>query len=271
MQQNRKNINTLVSIVTVVYNGESFLEETIKNVLSQTYPNIEYIIIDGGSTDRTIDIIKKYDREIFYWVSEKDTGMYNALNKGFCVASGKILTYLNSDDLYADNDVIENVVRFFKKTQADLVFGNTAYIDQYQNYLYSYKAVKLPKKAIKYLQRVPFAQPSAFWTKELFQHIGGFDENLKLAADKKFFLQALLHPKFKYKKIDKTISKFRLHKDRLSATMQDLMKQERLYIDRELNFKKLFLPKLLVEGYIKTINFQNIIQKKRQEWTKKIR
>ena len=264
-------MNNLVSVVTVVYNGEYFLEETIKSVLSQTYPYIEYIIIDGGSTDKSINIIKKYEKNISYWISEKDKGMYNALNKGFSITSGKIMTYLNSDDLFANNDVIENVVRFFKKTQADLVFGNTAYIDQYQNYLYSYKAVELPKKAIKFLQRVPFAQSSAFWTKELFQHIGEFDENLKLAADKKFFLQALLHPRFKYKKIDQTISKFRLHKDSLAATMQNLMKKERLYIDRELNFKKSFFPKLILEGYIKAINFRNIIQKKRQKWTKKIR
>ena len=94
----------LISIITVVYNGEKYLEETILSVINQTYDNVEYIIIDGGSTDGTIDIIKKYNDNIDYWVSEKDRNMYDGINKGLKIASGDIVASLNSDDFYADND-----------------------------------------------------------------------------------------------------------------------------------------------------------------------
>ena len=93
----------LISIITVVYNGEKYLEETIQSVINQTYDNVEYIIIDGGSTDGTVDIIKKYEDQIDYWVSEKDTGMYNALNKGFSCAQGDYLGWLNADDTLFPN------------------------------------------------------------------------------------------------------------------------------------------------------------------------
>jgi len=88
----------LITIITVVYNGEKYLEETIKSVINQTYPNVEYIIIDGGSTDGTLDIIKKYEDYIDYWVSEKDKGIYDAMNKGILVSNGKYLLFLNADD-----------------------------------------------------------------------------------------------------------------------------------------------------------------------------
>ena len=90
----------LISIITVVFNGERYLEETMKSVLDQTYPNVEYIIIDGASTDSTLSIIKKYEASVDYWVSEKDTGIYDALNKGFSLASGSIFAWLNADDIY---------------------------------------------------------------------------------------------------------------------------------------------------------------------------
>ena len=96
----------LVSIVTVVYNGENFLEETIKSVINQTYENIEYIIIDGGSTDGTVDIIKKYEDKINYWVSEKDAGIYDAMNKGIEAFKGDYINFLNAGDSYVNNEVL---------------------------------------------------------------------------------------------------------------------------------------------------------------------
>ena len=88
----------LISIITVVYNGDKYLEETVQSVLSQTYDNVEYIIIDGASTDGTIDIIRKYEDQIDYWVSERDKGMYDAMNKGIDAASGELINFMNAGD-----------------------------------------------------------------------------------------------------------------------------------------------------------------------------
>ena len=98
-----------VSIITVVYNGIEFLEETIKSVISQTYPNIEYIIVDGGSTDGTLDIIKKYEAHITKWISEPDKGIYDAMNKGIDLATGDWQNFLNAGDSFVSNDVLEKI------------------------------------------------------------------------------------------------------------------------------------------------------------------
>ncbi|MEA1893278.1 MAG: glycosyltransferase [Campylobacterota bacterium] len=106
----------LISIVTVVFNGEKHLEQTIQSVVNQTYKNIEYIIIDGGSTDGTVDIIKKYEDKISYWVSEKDSGIYDAMNKGIDVANGEWINFMNAGDIFFDNNVLESV--FHKESLA---------------------------------------------------------------------------------------------------------------------------------------------------------
>lgn len=113
----------LVSIITVVYNGEKYLEETIKSVINQTYDNVEYIIIDGGSTDGTIDIIKKYEDKIDYWVSEKDKGIYDAMNKGIDIASGDWINFMNAGDNFYDIDVLTNIFELDIK-ELDLICGS---------------------------------------------------------------------------------------------------------------------------------------------------
>ena len=113
-----------VSIITVVYNGERYIEQTIQNVLNQSYNNIEYIIIDGGSIDGTIDIIRKYDDKISYWISEKDRGVYDAMNKGIQVARGELIGIINSDDYY-ELDAVSNVVEaYLNNDKPDILFGD---------------------------------------------------------------------------------------------------------------------------------------------------
>ena len=119
-----------VSIITAVFNGAATLEWCIKSVLCQGYKNVEHIITDGGSTGGTLDVIKEYKEEISYWVSEQDNGIYDAMNKGIKVATGDIVGILNSDDMYADEFVIENVVKCFSENEIDTCYGDLVYVDQ---------------------------------------------------------------------------------------------------------------------------------------------
>jgi glycosyltransferase involved in cell wall biosynthesis len=117
-----------ISIITVVYNGEKFLEETIKSVVAQEYNNYEYIIVDGKSTDGTLDIIKKYENNISKWISEPDNGLYHAMNKSLGLASGEYLLFLNAGDKLDNPNVLSNI--FEKKPEADIIYSDTMVIDQ---------------------------------------------------------------------------------------------------------------------------------------------
>lgn len=120
----------LISIVTVVFNGEKHLEQTIESVINQTYDNVEYIIIDGGSCDDTLDIIKKHEDQIDYWVSEKDNGIYDAMNKGIKVAMGEFIAFINADDWYEKN-AIEYVIKIYnQKKNIDFFYGNLNFIKE---------------------------------------------------------------------------------------------------------------------------------------------
>jgi len=121
-----KETDTLISVVTVSYNAVSTIEQTILSVINQTYPNVEYIIIDGGSTDGTVDIIKKYADKIAYWVSEPDKGIYDAMNKGVVVATGEWINFMNAGDIFTDSDVIDKL--FHQNiiiNRVGIVFGDT--------------------------------------------------------------------------------------------------------------------------------------------------
>lgn len=122
----RESGKPLVSIITVVFNDGRNIEEVIKNVINQSYPNIEYIIIDGGSTDNTLDIIKKYDDKIDYWVSKKDNGIYDAMNKGVGAATGEWVNFMNAGDSFYHMTTIEDLMDTVPTT-ADLVYGDTYY------------------------------------------------------------------------------------------------------------------------------------------------
>lgn len=126
MTQNK--IEPVISIITVVYNGGSTLEKTILSVIEQTYPNIEYVIIDGGSTDNSVNLIKKHENKIAVWLSEPDLGIYHAMNKGIDLANGQYLYFLGSDDIMMDSNIIYNVVTNIKKfNECDLIYGRIIY------------------------------------------------------------------------------------------------------------------------------------------------
>lgn len=135
----------LITIITVVFNGEKYLEQTIQSVINQSYDNVEYIIIDGGSTDGTLDIIKKYEDKIDYWVSEKDKGIYDAMNKGIDVASGEWINFMNAGDSFANDTVLEKV--FYETIKNyDLVYGAISLRSEDGNFITSV----YPKKFTRY-------------------------------------------------------------------------------------------------------------------------
>lgn len=133
-----------ISIITVVFNGEKYLEETIQSVISQTYDNIEYIIIDGGSTDGTVGIIKKYEDKIDYWISEEDAGIYDAMNKGIKVFTGDYINFLNAGDSFVNHNVLTNI--FIDHEHHDLIYGAIALKDASNNFLTNV----YPKKFTKF-------------------------------------------------------------------------------------------------------------------------
>ena len=180
-----------VSIITVAYNSAKTIEETIQSVTSQTYQNIEYIIIDGASTDRTIHIINQYSDQISKLVSEKDEGIYDAINKGLKLATGEIIGILNSDDTYAHSRVIENVVRRFEEEGVDSVYGDLKYVsrvDRNKTIRY-WKSGVYNRKKFVYGWMPP--HPTFFVKREIYEQFGIFDTNLKSAADYELMLRFL--------------------------------------------------------------------------------
>lgn len=164
----------LISIITVVYNGQKYLEETILSVLNQTYDNVEYIIIDGGSTDGTLDIIKKYEDKIDYWVSEKDKGIYDAMNKGIALASGQWINFMNAGDEFFDMGVLTEISRHL---HADLVYGNHAVYDDDKN-----SNTVIDVSSYKDTRNIPFCHQSLFALSKLLKE-NPFDMSYKIAAD----------------------------------------------------------------------------------------
>jgi len=178
----------LISIITVVFNGDKYIEQTIKSVINQTYENVEYIIVDGVSTDATLEIIKKYDEKIDYWVSEPDDGMYDAMNKGISISRGSIIGILNSDDWYNFDTVTRAVEVFNLNKDVGLVHGILSLHDSNGKFK---KHVAHSDFFLKRLLSTPFKHPTCFFKTSVYEQIGVFDINLKLAADYDLMLRTV--------------------------------------------------------------------------------
>jgi glycosyltransferase involved in cell wall biosynthesis len=180
------NAIPLVSIVTPSYNQGRFLKRTIESVLAQTYPNIEYLVIDGGSIDESIEILRSYENR-FHWISEPDHGQTDAINKGMARAKGEILTYLNSDDILFPH-AIERVVQYFRQhPSCDMVYGDADYIDEEDSVLGSYRTADYSFNRL--LEDCMVCQPAAFWRRRIAEKVGPFDERLNFAMDYDYWLR----------------------------------------------------------------------------------
>lgn len=188
----------LITVITVSYNAVSTIEETILSVINQTYPNIEYIIIDGGSTDGTLDIIKKYENKISYWVSEPDRGIYDAMNKGIDKATGEWINFMNCGDSFYSNNVIKDV--FYKASpSSDIIYGDTNIILKIGNYI---KKASITTKE----NYMPFGHQASFSRTSLMKLLG-FDINFKICADSNFFYKASIQ-NYKFEYVDIIIANY---------------------------------------------------------------
>lgn len=204
---------TLVSIITVVYNGAKTLEQTIQSVINQTYKNIEYIIIDGESTDGTLDIIKKYEKHISILRSEPDKGLYDAMNKGIQLANGELIGMINSDDWY-ELDAVEIMTNQYLANPDKKIFHADRYnvLTNGEKEIYRHNPSVLKFK----FHGMTYNHPSMFVTKEEYcEHL--YNINLKGLSDYQFVLEAYLNDKTKFHYVPKTIVNYRL--DGLSAEM----------------------------------------------------
>lgn len=186
-----------ISVITVCKNSEAHIERAIKSVISQTYKDIEYIIIDGDSQDKTKDIIEKYADYITCFVSEPDSGIYNAMNKGIKIATGSYIQFLNSDDYFYDDNVVRDVVEFIKHNpDSDIVYGD-AHIRSNPKISKNSFIVKSPlpeeiPDALIY--GVLFLQGSIFFKSSIFLKLGYFDEKYKISSDYEYYSRFLNYP-----------------------------------------------------------------------------
>lgn len=200
-----------VSIITVTYNSENTLGCTIQSILSQTYPDIEYIIVDGASTDNTVRIVNSYDNRISKFISEHDNGIYDAMNKGIALASGDIIGILNSDDFYAYSDAIRDVVAAFEvDTELGIVYGDLLYVDvqDVNKTVRTWRSGEYRAGLFESGWHPP--HPSFFVRKSVYDNYGVFNAIFKIAADYELMLRFMHKHSVKTAYIPKVFVKMRI-------------------------------------------------------------
>jgi glycosyltransferase involved in cell wall biosynthesis len=211
-----------ISIVTPSYNQGRFIDETIRSVLDQRYPNLEYIVIDGGSSDESVQIIKKYEPRLAYWVSEKDRGQTHAINKGLARATGEIFAYLNSDDLLVPGALVAVAEAFSRHPAADVIYGKCVYIEEdgaeigtrqarfngFADYLPIWQRIARTEH---------LTQPEVFCRMSALRRLGDFREDLRFVMDFEMWIR-MMRAGFVFQPIQVPLAKFRLYREQKSST-----------------------------------------------------
>ena len=198
-----------ISIITVTFNAEHFLENCINSVLQQNYPHIEYIVVDGLSTDGTKDILKGYSDRISRVISEKDKGMYDALNKGIAMATGDVVGLLNADDFFASNDVVSKIAEAFTANKADILYGDLWYVDQQDTEKPLRKWRSKPYKHGMFQWGWMPAHPTFYVRRELFEKYGNYRLDLGSACDYELMIRFMHKYKLKSVYLSKLMVKMR--------------------------------------------------------------
>jgi glycosyltransferase involved in cell wall biosynthesis len=254
----KKRLFPRISIVTPTYNQGEYIEETIKSIIEQNYPNLEYVIIDGGSTDGTVDIIKKYEKHLKYWVSEPDEGQAHAINKGLKHCTGEIFNWVNSDD-YLASGALRVIVDAFRNPKVDVVAGGATY---FQGEVFE-KPIPLAKLTAKGLMRwnqgVQFVQPALWMRRSHFVDCGGVDKQFHYAFDWDLVIRYLhKFPKVLY--VPDVLVYFRLHDE--SKTVSSL---EKFHVEEEQILEKIAsLPEF------KKLKKSALGRRVREEWFKEL-
>jgi len=199
-----ENHNYLVTIVTIVLNGKSHIEQTIRSVLNQNYAPIEYIIIDGGSTDGTLSLIEAFTDKIDYFISEPDSGIYDAINKGISLANGSLIGIIHCGDYYETNAVSEAVAGFIK-SGADIIYGDISYIEEHHGL-----TINLIKKSDHHNLKTNMSifHPATFVHRTCYFQYGLYDLSFRIASDYDYFLKLFLRG-VKFYRVDKVLANFR--------------------------------------------------------------
>lgn len=212
----------MISIITVNRNNAHGLQMTMQSVLSQTYLDIEYIVVDGASTDNSVEVIDSFsDDTRLRWISEEDNGIYHAMNKGIRMANGKYLIFMNSGDEFYSNDVLKDVIVDINNTSADIYYGDV-------NLCYKNKCVvkTYPDKISKrFLYENSLCHQTMFLKKDLFTKIGLYNEKFRIMADWEWTIKAILKEKQTYRHLSAIISNYKM--DGISYTNEQLFRDER--------------------------------------------
>jgi glycosyltransferase involved in cell wall biosynthesis len=208
----------LISIVTPSYNQVQYIEKTIQSVLSQDYPHIEYLIVDGGSTDGTVNIIQKYEDKLAYWISEKDGGQTDAINKGFAQARGDIFAWINSDDTYEPGAVTVAAKYLQEHPEVGMVYGDCNYINEFSQVIGKFKAAQTNYRLLRRgLTRIP--QQTMFFRADLWKQVGPLDPSFYFAMDYDLWTRLAERTEIKY--TPQTWANFRLHTSGKSILADD--------------------------------------------------
>lgn len=192
-----------VSVITVCYNSAASISRSISSVLAQSHTDLELIIIDGGSTDRTLEVVKEYNDARITVVSESDTGIYDAMNKGLSIASGDIICFLNSDDYFFDNKVLRSVVEKFNNDGCDIVLGDVVYFDprRPQKIVRRYPARRFDLYNLKFGWMPP--HPGFFARRKIYENFGFFDDTYRIAGDFEFIARVFSDAKIDFAYLDR--------------------------------------------------------------------
>jgi glycosyltransferase involved in cell wall biosynthesis len=237
----------LASIVTPTFNRGDFIEKNILSIKNQDYPLIEHIVIDGLSTDGTVDILKKYEGTYnLRWISEKDKGCADAMNKGFAMATGDIVCWLDSDDIYLPGTIRQVVNMFEVKPQIDALFGNILVADEGGDIISYDKKAHVNVDALLY-NGMTMSPQATFWRKELHQKVGGLDDSYLRCSDHDFFIRLCLAGA-KFHHINRYLSVYGVHSKQLTRDVGILKKEQleiaRKYWDKNLTPQSLWIKRM---------------------------
>ncbi len=224
-----------LTVITPSFNQGEFLERTILSVLNQNYPNLEYIIIDGGSTDRSTEVIRKYEKYLAYWVSEKDKGQVHAINKGLARATGDWISFQNSDDVYFPGTFRKFAGSAARHPEAGILYGDLYLIDPEDEVTELLKT--LPFNMVSQLaEGMQIHNQSLFFRRELVERYGDFDESYRFAFDYEFITRYLAHEGVTARRVEGLAGALRVHPDAKSSVIAGTGREEHRRIQEKYNF-----------------------------------